>query len=206
MSERTAGRTPARPSVAWGPETRMPPWATPDAVDAVRSLLREAAATAEALAPQRGQHAALAGVRAGGRGVRQFDQVTSPLGLAYAAPYLDDGVLEAALAVRVAERASPGRYKPVLAAAMRGIVPDAVLGRSTKGEFTADFYGGLRRNRAALLGIFDDSRLARAGLLDPAALRTSLLGLHPTPDGLRALDPALGCELWLRTTTPGGTP
>ncbi|MEH6376422.1 asparagine synthase-related protein [Streptomyces sp. KLMMK] len=192
------------PSMAWGPDLRMPSWATADAVLAVRGLLREAAAAApEPLHAQRGQHAALASVRAGGRGVRQFDQVTSARGLECAAPYLDDGVVEAALSVRVGERGAPGRHKPVLAAALRGIVPEPVLGRSAEGEFGADpyadLYAGLRHNRARLVALFEDSLLARAGLVDAAALRASLLGLHPVPGPLRPLDTTLGCELWLRS-------
>ncbi|MFE5868622.1 asparagine synthase-related protein [Streptomyces roseifaciens] len=190
----------AVPSMTWGPDLRMPSWATADAVLAVRGLLREAAAAApEPLHAQRGQHAALASVRARGRGVRQFGQVTSARGLECAAPYLDDGVVEAALSVRVGERSAPGRYKPVLAAALRGIVPDPVLGRSAKGEFGADLYAGLRHNRARLVALFEDSLLACAGLVDAAALRTSLLGLHPVPGPLRPLDTTLGCELWLRS-------
>ncbi|MEU7131949.1 asparagine synthase-related protein [Streptomyces sp. NPDC046261] len=197
------------PSMAWGPDVRMPSWATGDAVRTVQRLLHDAAGSAEPLAPQRGQHVALAYVQAGGRGVRQLGQVFARLGLEYAAPFLDDAVLESALAVRVAERSAPGRYKPVLAAAMSGIVPDAVLGRSTKGEYSADFHAGLRRNRAALLELFDDSRLARTGLVDAAALRRSLLEVHPTPDALRSLGPTLGSEMWLRSpnaATTGGTP
>ncbi|MGA6226461.1 asparagine synthase-related protein [Streptomyces umbrinus] len=186
------------PSTAWGVELRMPPWATRDAASAVQSLLREAAETAEPLAPQRGQHTALMCLRTGGRGLRQLDQVTSRSGLGQAAPYLDDQVIEAALAIRVAERSTPGRYKPVLTEAMRGIVPDDVLGRHTKGEYSTDFHVSLRHNRAALVEFFDSSRLARAGLIADAALRASLLGVHPTPEGLRSLSSSLGSEIWLR--------
>ncbi|MER7001084.1 asparagine synthase-related protein [Streptomyces sp. NPDC000410] len=186
------------PSTAWGVDLRMPPWATRDAALAVQSLLREAAETAEPLALQRGQHTALACVRTGGRGLRQLDQVTSRSGLGQAAPYLDDQVIEAALAIRVAERSTPGRYKPVLAEAMRGIVPDDVLRRQTKGEYSTDFHAALRHNRAALAELFDGSRLARAGLIDDAAVRASLLGVHPTPEGLRSLSSSLGSEIWLR--------
>ncbi|KOU36429.1 asparagine synthase-related protein [Streptomyces sp. WM6378] len=198
------------PSTAWGVDLRMPPWATRDAAGAVRDLLREAAATAEPLAPQRGQHTALACVRSGGRGLRQLDQVTSRQGLGLAAPYLDDQVIEAALAIRVAERSTPGRYKPVLAEAVRGIVPDDVLRRNTKGEYSTDFHVSLRHNRSALVEFFDDSWLARAGLIDDAAARAFLLGVHPTPEALRSLSSSLGSEIWLRArsapTCPPSTP
>ncbi|MFE0174576.1 asparagine synthase-related protein [Streptomyces sp. NPDC059002] len=191
------------PSTAWGVDLRMPPWATPDAVLAVRSLLHEAAEGAEPLAPERGQHAALACVRTGGRGLRQLDQVTSAHGLRYAGPYLDDAVIEAALAVRVAERSAPGRYKPVLAEAVRGIVPDDILRRRTKGEYSTDFHTALRHHRGALVEFFDGSRLARAGLIDDAAVRASLLGVHPTPEALRSFSSSLGSEIWLRSRPAG---
>ncbi|GHF48154.1 asparagine synthase [Streptomyces mashuensis] len=221
LAARADGLTAALPagrhsafSVAWGDDHPMPSWATPDAVRTVRHRLRRAAAGALPLAPQRGQHASLACVLAGGRGVHQIAQVMAAHDLEYAAPYLDDAVLDAALAVRVHERLAPGRYKPVLADAMRGIVPDAILGRSTKGEYSAEFHEGLRRNRATLLDLFDDSSLlARAGLIDPAVLRARLLTVHPDPTALRDLDATLGCEVWLRSharrtaaVPTGGTP
>ncbi|WP_373560382.1 asparagine synthase-related protein [Streptomyces sp. Ag109_G2-15] len=98
----------------------------------------------------------------------------------------------------MAERSTPGRYKPVLAEAVRGIVPDDVLRRNTKGEYSTDFHVSLRHNRSALVELFDGSRLARSGLIDEAAVRASLLGVHPTPEGLRSLSSSLGSEIWLR--------
>ncbi|UGY92927.1 asparagine synthase-related protein [Streptomyces gobiensis] len=191
---------PHVPSLSWGATPRIPPWATPEAVEAVRGLLREAAGSApDPLSPQRGQHTALQCVRAAGSGIHQMDEVTSRLGVEYAAPYFDDGVIEAALSVRVHQRNAPARYKPVLAAVMRGIVPESVLQRSTKGNFSADFHAGLRQNRAELLALFDDSLLAQSGLVNVDALRAAVLGLHPGPDVLQPLDATLGCEVWLRS-------
>ncbi|GAA0416592.1 asparagine synthase-related protein [Streptomyces luteireticuli] len=201
-----ARREPAAFSTDWGARQPMPSWATPAAVHAVRRRLRTAAsAGTPPLAPQRGQHMAVLSVLAGGHGIRQLAHVMARHGLEYAAPFLDDGVVEAALAVRVAERLAPGRYKPVLAAAMLGAVPGDVLARSTKGEYSAEFHNGLRRNRAALLELFEDSRLARAGLIDATALRDRLLGVHPDPTALRDLDATVGCEVWLRSR-PGPAP
>ncbi|QDQ09751.1 asparagine synthase-related protein [Streptomyces spectabilis] len=194
------------PSTAWGVDLPMPPWATRDAAEAVRDLLREAVAAAEPLAPERGQHTALVCLRTGGRGLRLLDQVTSRAGLAQAAPYLDDQVIEAALAIRVAERGAPGRFKPVLAEAVRDAVPADVLRRSTKGEYSVDFHTALRHNRAALVELFDGSLLARAGLVDDAAARTALLGVHPTPEALRSLSPSLGSEIWLRARSAPARP
>ncbi|MFI0262305.1 asparagine synthase-related protein [Streptomyces sp. NPDC017056] len=205
LTQDRARPAPARytSGTAWGTLSPMPPWATQEAVRAARDLLRAAAAEGpEPLAERRGRHAALSAVQTCGRAFRQVDQVTSGLGLPYAAPFLDDGVIEAALSVRVAERSAPGRYKPVLAEAMRGVVPDLLLARSTKGEYTADFYSALRRNRSALAELFNDSRLAGAGLLDTTALGAGLGRPQLSADVLRALDNTLACEVWLRSV-PG---
>ncbi|MFI0977322.1 asparagine synthase-related protein [Streptomyces sp. NPDC021093] len=207
-SGRLTAPAPPGSGTDWGTYLHLPPWATPEAVHVVRRLLHEAAARdPRPLAPQRGQHAALSTTQECGRAARQVDQVTSGLGLPYAVPYLDDGVIEAALSVRVAERAVPGRYKPVLATAMREIVPDALLARSTKGEYSADFHRGLRHHKAALVELFDDSRLAGAGLLDAARLRESLRRPHLSAHVMRSLENTLACERWLRTApTPRGAP
>ncbi|MFI6642688.1 asparagine synthase-related protein [Streptomyces sp. NPDC050504] len=204
------GKAPARhaSAAAWGVLLRMPPWATQDAVRAAQGVLCEAAARVpEPLSPQRGQHAALSAVQSCGRAFRQVDQAATRLGLPCAAPYLDDGVIEAALSVRVAERSAPDVYKPVLATAMRGLVPDSLLARSTKGEYSADFHFALRHNRDALEELLDGSRLAGAGLLDAKALRAGLRHPHLTPEVMRCLDTTVACEVWLRGLPgPGGPP
>lgn len=186
------------PLFAWGPMVRLPPWATCQAVDAARDLLEDAAASAEPLARERGQHEALQYVRIAGRAARQASRVMARAGVPLAVPYLDDRVIEASLAVRLQERATPWQYKPLLAQAMRGIVPGALLGRATKGVFDADAYAGLRRHRAELLDLFDEPALARLGLVDADALRAAYLGPHPRTSSLIALDPTLACEVWLR--------
>lgn len=185
--------------VSWQPEPRMPPWATPAAVDTVRALLRDAAVRApRPLSPERGLHLALQCVRAGGDAVRQIDQALSGLGIDYAAPYTDDAVVAAALSVRLRERTARTRYKPLLAAAMRDIVPSQVLRRTTKGEYSADVHAGLRRHRGELLELFDDSLLARRGLIEPGAIGAAL---RPRAEaaGLDSLLMTLGCEIWLRS-------
>lgn len=197
---------------AWGPPLQLPLWMTCQAADAAIDLLRQAASTAEPLAWQRGQHEAVQYVRVAGHAVRQAGRVMAGAGLPLAVPYLDDRVIEACLAVRMHERATPWRYKPLLAQAVRGIVPDVILGRATKGVFDADAYVGLRRHRAELVELCDEPVLAQLGLVEADALRAACLGPHPATSSLIALDPTLACEVWLRalsipdqTTSPIGT-
>lgn len=187
------------PTLDWGRPPRMPPWATPDAVGAVRALIGAAARTAEPLADGRGQHIELEGMRASSRIVGHLVQVAARLGLTVAAPYYDDRVVEAGLAVRPQDRVTPWQYKPLIVAAMRGVVPDESLTRHTKDEGSYVVEAGLRENRAELLALCEDSRLARIGLIDANALR-EVCG-RPLPPSLPfdALYQTAACEVWLRT-------
>ncbi len=190
------------PNLSWSYNSRLPPWATPHAVDAAQSLLRQAVATAEPLAPTRGQHATVEQLRTVGYHTRHVAGIHARAGLPLAAPYLDGRVIEACLAVRLHERATPYRYKPLIVAAMRDLVPAVILQRSTKGSFSADWHAGLRNARPHLADLLDDLALARLGLVDADALRAACLDLYPHTLSHSALEQTLGCEAWLRTLTP----
>jgi asparagine synthase (glutamine-hydrolysing) len=191
-------RTRARRAfLGWGAGMALPPWMTAEAAGAVRSLLARSAASAEPLARYRGQHAVLEHVRQCARNMLPLEQIASGYGLVLAAPYLDDRVVEAAMRVRMHERAAPQRYKPLLARAMEGIVPAGILARTTKGEFGAEATAGLRRYRCELAALFDDPVLARLGLIDADAARGAVLGRYPTLLPM-ALMRTLACEIWLR--------
>ncbi|MBD2892951.1 asparagine synthase-related protein [Spirillospora sp. NPDC000708] len=188
------------PAFGWGIAYRLPPWATADAAGAARTLFRRVGASGvEPLAPLRGQHAALQDARLCGDTIRRVDRLTSREGVAWHAPFVDDRVIEAALAVRLRDTTMPDRYKPALSAAMAGTVPARILGRATKSEYSADAYDSLRRHRADLLGLCgDDMRLARLGLVDPAALRAVLEAPPPSSLTLMPLISTFACETWLR--------
>jgi asparagine synthase (glutamine-hydrolysing) len=196
----TASQPPLEePLLDWGFQPRLPPWATPTAVEAVRELIAAEADAIEPLASGRGQHRELETMRFLSRMTRQFAQMAARLGVTLAAPYYDDRVLEAGLAVRPQERITPWRYKPLIIEAMRGIVPDQSLGRQTKANGSSAADPGLRRHRAELLALWEDSRLARLGLVDANALRE--LCSRPLPPELQfgGLDQTVACEVWLRS-------
>jgi asparagine synthase (glutamine-hydrolysing) len=190
---------PNEPLLDWGFQPRLPPWMTRATVDAMRQLIRAEARRAQPLSVRRGQHRELEGMRFVSRLVRQFGQLSAGMGLAMAAPYYDDRVIEAGLAVRPQDRITPWRYKPLILEAMRGIVPHDSLVRQTKANGTADEETGMRRNRADLLALWEDSRLGRLGLVDAGALRE--LCTRPIPANLPigVLYPAVACEMWLRS-------
>lgn len=197
------------PSLDWGVPPRLPPWATSAAVEAVRELIRTAARGVEPLAERRGQHIELEAMGSNSRMVRQVGQMAGRAGVPLAAPYYDDRVIEAGMAVRPEDRITPWQYKPLIVEAMRGIVPGESLTRHTKDEGSHEAEVGMREQRAELLALCEDSRLAGLGLIDAHVLRE--MSSRPLPPTLPfdALYQTVVCELWLRTlesattTVPG---
>jgi asparagine synthase (glutamine-hydrolysing) len=187
------------PLLGWGFTPRLPPWTTPAAVQAVRDLIRDEAPGTAPLAARRGQHRELETMRFVSRLARQLDHMAAGLGIALANPYHDDRVIEAGLAVRPEERVTPWRYKPLIAEAMRGIVPEPSLKRETKANGTGDEDPGLRRHRGELLALWDDSRLARLGLIDADLVREMCIGPMPPHLQLGVLYQSVACEVWLRS-------
>ncbi|MBT2207340.1 asparagine synthase-related protein [Actinomadura sp. NEAU-AAG7] len=190
----------AAPLSGWGPAYRMPAWATSEAVHSVRHTLRQVARARPApLSPLRGRHLTVHQIRQGGDLVRRIDRLSARHGVTIEAPFLDDQVVEAALALDYADCLRADRYKPALVEAMRGVVPRRSLGRRSKAEFSADIYAGLRANRRELLELCDGMRLASLGLVDAAALRAVVLSPPPISLELLPLLNTFACEVWLRS-------
>lgn len=123
-------------------------------------------------------------------------------GIDLVAPYLDNEVIRACLAIPADQRGAPGRYKPLLNTAFTGagVLPDFVLTRTTKGGFNALAYAGLRENTPVLLDLLGpSSRLAAAGLVTEQPIARMLARAaagQPTAQG--ALHLAVAAEVWLR--------
>jgi asparagine synthase (glutamine-hydrolysing) len=198
---------PNEPLLDWGFTPRLPPWTTPAAAQTVRDLIRAQARATQPLANGRGQHRELETMRFVSRMTRQFDQMAASFGVTLAAPYYDDRVIEAGLAVRPEERITPWRYKPLIVEAMRGVVPEESRIRQTKANGSCDADPGLRRHRNELLALWEDSRLGQLGLIDADALHETCT--RPLPPELQfgGLDQTIACEVWLRSleraTVPG---
>ncbi|WP_418960965.1 lasso peptide biosynthesis PqqD family chaperone [Streptomyces tritici] len=185
--------------LGWGMSPRLFPWVTPDAERLVRTVLRTEAERARPLHPDRGMHGDLEQILSCSRIIRQWDHMAARTGLPMASPFLDDRVIEACLAVRPDERVTPWRYKPLLTAAMDGIVPETCLRRSNKAAASMDAADGLRRHRGDLLALWEDSHLERMGLVDGAHLRR--LAQRPATPELRdaVLYSTIAAEVWLRS-------
>lgn len=185
--------------LGWGMPPRLFGWVTPEAERLARRALREAAADgARPLHPDRGLHGDLEQLRSCARVVRQWDHMAARAGVPMGHPFLDDRVMEACFAVRPEERVTPWAYKPLLTAAMRGIVPEGCLRRGDKATAAMDAADGLREHRADLAALWEDSRLERLGLVDGGALRR--LARRPAAPELQdaVLYSTIAAEVWLR--------
>lgn len=195
--------------VAWTPLLATADWMSAE----VRHQLAEALDAAAGDLPEEPRHLAawtgrqdLARVGADTSGLRGLAR--ADYGMEIAAPFLDNEVIRACLAVPADQRGAPGRYKPLLgeAFAHTDVLPDFVLSRATKGGFNALAYAGLTQHAAVLARLLGpSSRLSAAGLITQAPVERMLLRAaagQPTAQG--ALHLAVSAEVWLRqmeTTT-----
>lgn len=187
------------PTVGWGPVLRVTPWTSAAGVEAIRSVAGAADCARAPQAAERSVHTCVAGQRIGGQRLAPLRALMECQGISLSLPYMDDRVLEAALTLSRAQ-AEPGRgFKPLLKAAMSLDSSRRALARSTKGEFSMSVHRGLARNRAALLGLFEDSLLAKHGLVDIDRLRSTLKDTMRPEYETNALELTVATEVWLRT-------
>ncbi|MFE6767394.1 asparagine synthase-related protein [Streptomyces fimicarius] len=197
------------PLLSWGVRQSLRPWFTDHANALITEEFRAAAEHAEPIDPWRGRHVDIDAVRMGARHFQAMEDIGMTIGLPVAAPFYDDRVLEATLAVRLAERISPWRYKPLLVEAMRGVVPDALLARTTKDHMSSDEHQGLRQHAPELADLWTGSRLAEHGLVDSRHLLR--LAAEPFSPVLveHSISSTVAGETWLRTAEnawPSPTP
>ncbi|WP_395508328.1 asparagine synthase-related protein [Streptomyces racemochromogenes] len=74
-------------------------------------------------AAARGRHGDLLGIQDTGRMIRQLHQVVAASDFTPVSPFLDDQVVQACLAVRPEQRATPWKFKPLVKAAMADVMP-----------------------------------------------------------------------------------
>ncbi|MCH6159224.1 asparagine synthase-related protein [Streptomyces marispadix] len=182
----------------WGPLPALPTWAGRQAADRLAALLRSAAAQVRPLAADFGRHAWIHHMREAGRAAALLRDAGASDGLPVESPFCDDAVMDACLAVRPEDAGSPWSYKPLLAAAMDGLVPAHILERTTKDHCGPDWHHGLRAHRPHLAEWAASSHLVTAGVADEEALRRALLSPGLQPGGAPALENTLATEGWLR--------
>ncbi|MFH8775121.1 albusnodin/ikarugamycin family macrolactam cyclase [Streptomyces sp. NPDC017958] len=194
-------------AIAWwpspGPEAS---WLTPRTRRDLAELAAERAAQIrrDGARPSPGTRAALCDLRASAMMQSQLVAVGRPYGVWTQAPFLDGDVVRACMTLPAPRKADPFIAKPLLAAGLAGLVPEAVLHRRTKGDYAAEDYLGARFSAPALRARLTGSPLADLGIVEPARVIASL---DRAVTGLAAPFPAfnrlLGVDVWLRTHAGG---
>lgn len=133
-------------------------------------------------------------------GIRHFLADPSPGMPASFHPLLAQPLLEACLAMPTWFAMRDGRERAVARHAFRGLVPEAILDRRSKGRFESIFLRGFMNGRERLEGLLLDGRLRAAGLLDANAVSACLRrpGEPTDHDYLRLLE-IVPAEQWLRS-------
>ena len=120
--------------------------------------------------------------------------VAAPLGISQAHPFLDPRLITFGLGMQSRIQPRPKQSKPVLAEAMRGILPDLIRSRGKGGFFNEVYYLGLARNLPSLEAMVRQAPLE--GMIDKALLLQHLRVGSIAGVPLRALEP-LTCTLAL---------
>ena len=190
----------------WRARSRYPPWFTASfrrrAAARARARFFESPTIARAHAEQYYRH-----VTAGhyAHSVRCERALGGMYGVDVRYPFRDRDLVAFLMAIPGEVVNWQGRPKGLLREALKGIVPDAVLARRSKADFTALENEALRNEHEQLAQLVHENCLAvRAGFVDGTALKhwlpalTSIDGQDSALPGWRLTDLA-GLELWLRS-------
>lgn len=172
----------------------QPGWITPDVPRSDTGKAKTGAGAGESINTE-----LIAATRATARTARADAELAASMGVSVQNPYLDAGVLLTVLSVRPDERGGPFIYKPLLAAATRGLLPEPVRRRVTKGVFDGDHHAGLRANLGHVLDLAD-GHLAARHLIKTNGLRTVIRAAAAgAPTAWPWVLSTLAAELWLRS-------
>ncbi|MGW1495309.1 albusnodin/ikarugamycin family macrolactam cyclase [Streptomyces sp. NPDC002402] len=192
----------------WVRASGLQAWLTPEARHFLSMRAAIAAEHCTIRPNDTSRHRAWAEVREFGTYEAELRNQAHALGLPHHAPYLDNAVVRAAMAVPASSRASTTVQKPLLGTALHDLVPDWLLQRRTKGAYDGNAYAGLRRHADSLRDLLTNSELAAEGWIDASAARVELDRLAAgVPGQLAALESLIAAELWLhqqRTSAPLG--
>jgi asparagine synthase (glutamine-hydrolysing) len=149
----------------------IPPWILPSFARrySLQSRAIENLQRAYRLCPPTGLSVALSAISHMAGDVIRW-AVAAPHGINLAHPFLDRRLLCLSLGMQLRLRPEPGVMKPVLAEAMRGILPDAIRNRRRKGHFNEVYYLGLAQNLSTLETMVREAPIDDLQMFDKACL------------------------------------
>jgi asparagine synthase (glutamine-hydrolysing) len=206
LSPRWLHRLGKRVIGPWRARSRYPPWFTESfrrrASARSRARFFESRNVANAHAEQYYRHVTAGHYAQSVRGERALGAL---YGVDVRYPFRDRDLVAFLMAIPGEVVNWRGRPKGLLREALSGVVPDAILARRSKADFTALENHALRSEREQLAQLLPADCLAvRAGLVDARALRDWLSALASADAGDAALPgwrltDVVGLELWLRS-------
>ncbi|MFT4111312.1 asparagine synthase-related protein [Silvibacterium sp.] len=118
----------------------------------------------------------------------------------YRYPFLDKDLVEYLFGIPRDVVLQPGRRRTLMRRALAGIVPGEILERRRKAyQFRAPLKV-LNRESLRLMALFQDSRLAEMGLIEPTTLQVEIEQIANGREGAwQAVIRAIALELWLRS-------
>ena len=129
--------------------------------------------------------------------------LAAPHGMMLTHPFRDQRVFSLGIGIqsRTRPQPHPGVPKPILAAAMRGILPECILKRPFKGDFNEAYYLGLSRNLNRLEDLIEQAPADEMDFLDKSSLLDCLqraaLGNAANVGAVGPLNRTLSLLLWM---------
>lgn len=183
-------------NLAWCRLSPIATWSTPPTAQRLSERLRHLAQDAPGLGADA---MALRAIRRHGDLTRHAQRLASTWKINMQMPFFDDPVVSVCTRIPAIERTTMTAAKPLLAAALTGIVPAQVLERRSKGNYTTSEYAGLRAAGAQLRRLMAAPRLADLGLIEPGRIQPILeAAIAGTTSPTGALGDVIAAELWLR--------
>jgi len=182
-------------------EWTIAPWIAPSFARqyAMRSRALESAHETFNLCQPTTLSCALASIRSRIGDVDRWS-IAAPQGLAIAHPFLDARVLCFGLGIQAKFKPKPEGQKPILAWAMRDVLPENIRNRRSKADFSKIYYLGLARNLQSLEVMIRQAPIDEVGLLDKdiliQCLHQAALGLAKGVGGLHRLNLTLSFIKW----------
>jgi len=136
--------------------------------------------------------------------LEMVERASARVGVEHRHPFHDRRLIELALALPPDQLQRRGQSKFILRQAMKGLVPDPILQRHTKAEFSA--VGAQEYESDTIAPIFHSSRIAEQGWIDQARVTAMYRefmekwnqGQKDCLPHVWPLDMFLGIELWFR--------
>lgn len=158
----------------WSVPFRFPSWLSNEDRHSLADRLWQLRTDVEPLGDNLAEHFDIFTLREAGKIARSTGLVGQTAGVSYDAPLLDDHVVEAALEVSYEDRDSPIEWKPLMKDAMRGLLPEDYLRRTTKIGGGPQSVRGYAAHFESLMGLWDESGLLDCGLIDQDSLLSTV--------------------------------